>query len=1515
MDRMPSVWGQHDEALIDAMMIRGKLITSIIDAPVEWRERLSSLGFRQTNTGWLKLGQLTPAEYAFLSPDIDLIGFRTEGVHEAVEIEPDRVPLDVKDTLLGMWQKQRTMVMVALSMEHEKNHTRAEAWSFIEAALEGERTPETDTLYGLAFTKMHRSQNLMSPAASQFADELGWKKPGPKQTPQKAEKLLFAKGETIEWMDADGVLQSGRLARRMSVTDIGGWVYQSPRWVGGYSLATPKWVDRSRLYFNGSAQDWLNEQLLDAYRAEPATETESKHSLTAIGQESALDATSEQIELLKMFMRYGEVFPPSTGVDSAFSSMREHQSVVGGSIARLFTDENLEWLLQLDGLLKDASTRLYGNSPIMLAVANAPFEVNNELVLSPALMVTVRIGTTTHRSRSSDFLSGSMLIRDGHIAVGEAANEVEHRRYSAEKVLRTSSATLAKLCGSQASAVMLASDFHGSSPMFWPKVSEFYDGQLTVDDIIRIQSVVMHGSANVVMRVQGTNLADAFEAALFTAPRTGMALGEVVVSVKEIDAALVDLVVIRDHLSTDQMLSADWINDVPTSQGRLFEAAVRYPEKADFDFPPNISARKGSFYRSGDTRALVNTPEEAISHYLALLDRLEPLAEVASQDKIVQLKKMASNFPLFQRLVAVPAKLEAMAPEDLRQRVKAQLYMQEAKRIGQLTNDGQLRLITQITQALTLKSSQGAVCLFSSTGRSIKWRVREVKVSSAALDQTRKATLESEMLKLKNSTRSRGVSLLVDGVAIADPELAEILNGEGPAQLKSVSDKPKEGYQDTGVVAGWAMKDIRGMKRVDLLDAASRMSDEQKVMYLTRELLWPRKSFEEMKEAGADLQTAFCYDLLWKSMPKSPLTATREHVAGYIDLITSMKEALEPLMTLPFLTQDEKPCFVREAKSATSSTWTDILAEPTRQMYRSSTAVRGFGRGLRWNGFAANDSNRLRDALGKLSWSDVLKSKKAKATSSGGSRVARGEIVRKGPNYREGKSVTGEDFIRTFGFSGVEYGNWTSQAEREKHLNLAYDSMMDFVRIMGWEPMTLSLGGKLGLCIGSRGRGGTRSANAHFEPVNQAINLTRMRGDGALAHEYFHAVAYHYGILATGSTVDVTNTFGYVLQEKGPVPPVSKTGLRDAMQSAFHNLVVAIMRRPQEGADYRDINQYTQLSSMLLSSMGEDGVAGDYWGSPQEMFARSMEIWFKDRLSDAGEQNDYLVRADKAAGSSAIYPDPDHIQRINYFVTPWLEAIEQEVSSVDHPFLGNVEMPILNTEMRSIMPLTPAALADLASTELDRLFHACAPNLMLINDPVYRAGLYDLGRDLIILNANSADRSTFYHEAWHACHSKLLTDEERYGLSKVFDPQGELASQVERLLTEQGASRDVLDHMRSDAQEVQAYAFQLWQEGLFTFDDPAAQKGECFYKVGNFVDGVTGIGDMFGPADAQRLFTRFISGDLAARNKAGEAHVASPRSELQPETWEGRNVLYWGGEVIAAAAKQPKAGFTVPGMH
>lgn len=1489
MEQIPSVWGRHEQALIDPMLIRGKFITSIMEAPEDWNGRLAALGFKKTNSGWVKLGALQPSEFAYLSPDIDLIGLRPDEIHEAITVEPDIVPLDVKDALLSLWQRQHATVMVALSMEHEKNHTRAQAWSFVEAALAGEVTPETETLYGLTLTKLSRDMGTLSAQAQAFADDLGWKGL-PSRQKASPEKILFNKGETVQWFDADGVLQLGRLAKKVGVTEPGCWVYQSPRWVGGYTFASPQWVSRSQLYFANAAQDWLNEQVFLDLIQETAPQEVSR-----IGDELMLDYTPSQLTLLTRMCSGPQTFPPLGGVEAYFNKMREADSFNTDAVV-LYVEENLAWLKDLEAQLSEAARLTYGSDSVLRFAVNTDlFEEGDQLVRKPALTICVQLGHQREMSRSS--AHSTSLAVDGRLAIGPAARIIEQARSNDERTIRDTSRQLAILVGEPGKQLAQASDFHGAS-MMWVRAAAHLQGQVSTDDVLRMLSVVLRGNRDMQKRLHGRDLLPAFDAYLFAAPHEGASLDELQVSVKAVQCELVSL---EDIARTLQSASenADWITSAGTSSAMLYEASVNIPQKSTFVFSREVSQRRRGVFTEDGNRNLVATPDEAIAHYVALLDQIEPLADVASQDKMVSLRKLAGNYKLYERLLAVPKRLAEMPPAELRQQVKAQIYMQEAKRVSQVSEQGQERLIGQVSDALIEANSQGAVVLFSTTSAGFRWRTQQVPIDAETLDQTRRTVLELAMLKLKNRVRGRGVGLLVDGIAIADPELAELLNGEGPAQLKEVVKTQTEGYQDTGVVAGWAMKDIRGMRRVDLLDASEQMSDQQKAKYLTRELIWPRKSFEEMKEAGVDLQTAYAFDTLWKALPKAPLTSSRAHVRCFVNVLTSMKEAVEPLLKLPFDSTSNNEGFADAVKSATAKVWFDQLSGAEQQMYWRQTYIRGYGRGLSWNTFAPGASIRFLREIESLSWSDVLKTKKVKSANPAASRVARGELVRKGPDYRQGKTVSGEDFIRTFGFSGVEYGNWTSQKEREKHLNLAYDSMMDFVRIMGWEPMTLSLGGKLGLCIGSRGRGGKNAANAHFEPVNMAINLTRMRGDGALAHEYFHAVANHYGRLATGSPVDVTDTFGYVLQQEGEVPALGRSGLRPDVQKAFNDLVVAIMRKPECDDDDLDITRYTKRSDMLMASMAMDDGKKQYWGSPSEMFARSMEVWFKDRLSEAGEQNDYLVRADKGADTGGVYPDAEHLKRINHFVSPWLDSIRQEVSQVAHPFLGDVQMPILNTELRSVMPLTHGVLAELAATELDRLFRGCAPELLLIDDPVYRAGMYDLSRDIITLNTRHADKGTFYHEAWHACHEKLLTSEERFGLSRVFDVDGPLAEQIELLLREQGVSDDVIGHMRSDTREVQAYAFQLWQEGRFAFEEPSTNESKSFYRVGTFVEGVAGVGEYFGEQEVQRLFTRFMSGELADR--------AIKQAQEDCVSWDEDNVLYWEGPLVQEAKTKPRA--------
>jgi hypothetical protein len=258
-----------------------------------------------------------------------------------------------------------------------------------------------------------------------------------------------------------------------------------------------------------------------------------------------------------------------------------------------------------------------------------------------------------------------------------------------------------------------------------------------------------------------------------------------------------------------------------------------------------------------------------------------------------------------------------------------------------------------------------------------------------------------------------------------------------------------------------------------------------------------------------------------------------------------------------------------------------------------------------------------------------------------------------------------------------------------------------------------------------------------------------------------------------------------------------------------------------------------------------------------------MEMWVVDQMEHQGYRNDYLVRAGKGGGQ---YPTPEHLERISHWVGPLLESIELEVRKVSHPLLGDIEIPILNTEHRSAAPLPPQDLVDLALNELDRLFKRAAPRVMFISEPGSKAGLYKAAINLVVLNDAHADRDDFYHEAWHACEATLLTSEERTAMREVFAPSGALSVFVIDAMRAEGLSEGCVAAAMNNHSEMQAYAFQLWAADKL---DLSERRISEFYRVKGFADGVVEVSALLGSEKATAIFSQFMQGDFSDRFASG----------------------------------------------
>ena len=128
------------------------------------------------------------------------------------------------------------------------------------------------------------------------------------------------------------------------------------------------------------------------------------------------------------------------------------------------------------------------------------------------------------------------------------------------------------------------------------------------------------------------------------------------------------------------------------------------------------------------------------------------------------------------------------------------------------------------------------------------------------------------------------------------------------------------------------------------------------------------------------------------------------------------------------------------------------------------------------------------------------------------------KIERTGKDYRKGKNVTKQMFEDTFAPGAVVYGNWllngddTVNADGQELSNFIYDSLRDLAETIGVPPKALFLNGELALGIGADGKGGKNSAAAHYDPNpgKVLINLTKIKGAGSAAHEWWHAVDHYF---------------------------------------------------------------------------------------------------------------------------------------------------------------------------------------------------------------------------------------------------------------------------------------------------------------------------------------------------------------------------------------------------------------------
>ena len=271
-------------------------------------------------------------------------------------------------------------------------------------------------------------------------------------------------------------------------------------------------------------------------------------------------------------------------------------------------------------------------------------------------------------------------------------------------------------------------------------------------------------------------------------------------------------------------------------------------------------------------------------------------------------------------------------------------------------------------------------------------------------------------------------------------------------------------------------------------------------------------------------------------------------------------------------------------------------------------------------------------------------------------------IEREGDDYRNGLNIDGQDYIETFGFKGGEFGNWLNQNERQLSLNHGYDALKDLAKALQISEKDVAFNGELSIAFGARGSG---NALAHYEPMRKVINLTKMKGAGSLAHEWWHGFDDFLG-----------KHFGY----ENALSKIERSGIKTELSTLIDTLKYA---PKDDDKPFRTPTEFYQNSSKMDRCTSKEG---GYWQSNEEMTARAFACYLADKI---GVKSDYLVgHADCAVGidtdGNAIiaFPQGDERTAINAAFDGLFERLK-ELEIVRHTVY---ETPEIQEKVADLQP-------------------------------------------------------------------------------------------------------------------------------------------------------------------------------------------------------------------------------------
>lgn len=317
-------------------------------------------------------------------------------------------------------------------------------------------------------------------------------------------------------------------------------------------------------------------------------------------------------------------------------------------------------------------------------------------------------------------------------------------------------------------------------------------------------------------------------------------------------------------------------------------------------------------------------------------------------------------------------------------------------------------------------------------------------------------------------------------------------------------------------------------------------------------------------------------------------------------------------------------------------------------------------------------------------------------------------------DYRQGKPVVEDDFMKdsstaTFPFRGVQFGNWTNQNDRQENLNMSFDAFKDLAKALHIHDEDVTLGGQLAIAYGARGHSG---AVAHYEPAENVINLTKMRGAGSLGHEWGHALD------------------NYIAKQIGSHEMYASEGASiDHIYGVDNPMVNLLNTMKYDNSDtgrtqfYRDAKALDGAYSTTGNQKGSNK-KGLYWSSEAEMFARAFASYVYDKLGESdylvghSEGNYPITKKDGTETTVSISPQGKERERINDAFDKLFERLkEMEIlhdsgRELPKEQTNTVQKDAQEEQIQSSPAISPASESQKTSTEAKQTLQQLVENAM-----------------------------------------------------------------------------------------------------------------------------------------------------------------------------------------------------------